>query len=626
MKHIYKGLFRVLILTPLLGSIPAYSQILIDDTYTPEELAESLIGTGVTISDVTIDCHAGGFAFFNCVDCNVGMDSGIVLVSGPASEVAGPNNASGTGMSMGGGGDPDLEDLTTSTTFDACIIEFDVLVKSDSLQFDYVFGSEEYTTYVNSSFNDVFGLFISGPGIVGLQNLALIPTTTIPVAINNVNPLEYEEYYIDNGVGCTPFGMSCSEGFLTAPYTTDDYYIEWDGFTTVLTARTAVTPCETYHLKIGVSDAGDGILDSGVFIKAGSLSSPGVTISYDYDITGYPEMIEGCNNGELVLSLSFAAVDTIVVNLEVSGTATNGLDYSSIPTFVTFYPGDTSVVIPIEAFTDATAEGVETIVITGELTCAIASGDSIVLFIADSYPLDAWPEDTLICPGESVTLQASGATTYLWTPDEFLDTTDGDMVTTTPEETITYTVTGYFYDCTDTRNLTIEVEEPSADAGMDVTIYNGSDTQLEATGGATYVWSPADGLSDPNISDPIASPEESTTYVVAVTTDLGCTYFDSVNVVVLFEPQVYIPNAFTPNNDGVHDQLNVLIFNEVTPLDFSIYNRWGEKVFQTSNMSSGWDGSVNGVDQEIGTYMYIFVALDERGNEFTLTGTVTLLR
>ena len=107
--------------------------------------------------------------------------------------------------------------------------------------------------------------------------------------------------------------------------------------------------CETYHLKIGVSDAGDGILDSGVFIKAGSLSSPGVTISYDYDITGYPEMIEGCNNGELVLSLSFAAVDTIVVNLEVSGTATNGLDYSSIPTFVTFYPGDTSVVIPIEA-------------------------------------------------------------------------------------------------------------------------------------------------------------------------------------------------------------------------------------------------------------------------------------
>ena len=85
-------------------------------------------------------------------------------------------------MSMGGGGDPDLEDLTTSTTFDTLYHrEFDVLVNSDSLQFDYVFGSEEYTTYVNSSFNDVFGLFISGPGIVGLQNLALIPTTTIPV-------------------------------------------------------------------------------------------------------------------------------------------------------------------------------------------------------------------------------------------------------------------------------------------------------------------------------------------------------------------------------------------------------------------------------------------------------------
>ena len=130
----------------------------------------------MTISDVTIDCHAGGFAFFNCVDCNVGNGFRNRTGVWTCFWGAGPNNASGTGMSMGGGGDPDLEDLTTSTTFDACIIEFDVLVNSDSLQFDYVFGSEEYTTYVNSSFNDVFGLFISGPGIVGLQNLALIPT------------------------------------------------------------------------------------------------------------------------------------------------------------------------------------------------------------------------------------------------------------------------------------------------------------------------------------------------------------------------------------------------------------------------------------------------------------------
>lgn len=245
-----KWLYRVLLLLPPFISIPSFSQIDIDDSLTPDELAASLIGTGVEISGVTMDCHDDGFAFFNCIDCNVGMDSGIVLVSGPATEVEGPNSGSATGMSMGGSGDPDLEDLTTSTTYDACILEFDVLVTSDSLQFDYVFGSEEYTTYVNSSFNDVFGLFISGPGITGLQNLALLPFTTTTVSINNVNPLENEEYYIDNGVGCTPFGTSCSEGWLTAPYTTDDYYIEWDGFTVLLTAKPPLCLVKPITLKL----------------------------------------------------------------------------------------------------------------------------------------------------------------------------------------------------------------------------------------------------------------------------------------------------------------------------------------------------------------------------------------
>lgn len=600
-------------------------QIVVDDTFTPEELAETLVGTGVVVSDVVIDCHDGGYAFFECIDCNVGMESGMILVSGPATEVEGPNDASGTGMSMGGGGDPDLEDLTTSTTYDACIIEFDVTVTSDSLQFDYVFGSEEYTTYVNSSFNDVFGLFISGPGITGVENLALVPMTTTSVAINNVNPLENEEYYVDNGVGCTPSFGGCIEDWLAAPYTTDDYYIEWDGFTTVLTARAAVIPCETYHLKLGVADAGDGILDSGVFIKAGSLSSPGVNITYEYDIDGYPEMLEGCNNGELTLALSFTAIDTVVVNLEIGGTAGNGLDYSTIPTSVTFLPGDSVITIPIEAYEDGLTEGVETIIVTGELTCAI-SGDSIILLINDSYPFDAWPEDTTICPGESVDLHASGAQVFIWTPINYLDTTSGPLVTATPTETITYTVLGHFYSCLETRELTINVEESMADAGPDQVIYQGSSTTLEGVGGVTYSWTPEESLSDPNIANPEASPEEGTTYIMTTLTELGCTFIDSVNVAVLIDPQVYIPNAFTPNSDGVHDILKVLIFNEVTPQLFTIYNRWGEKVFETADITQGWDGTVNGKEQEIGTYMYIFVGLDERENEFTMNGTITLLR
>ena len=603
---------KIFLFISIFASLHLYAQMDVTTGFTADELAAELVGGGVTISDVVLDCADAAAGKFDCVDCNVGMESGIVLTSGSAVVTEGPNNSGGAGECPGTPGDDDLEDFIDDITNDACILEFDVVATSDSISFDYVFGSDEYLEYV-FSFNDGFAFFISGPGIVGTQNIALVPGTSDPVSIDNVNNVVNEEYYVDNGDG------------WSAPYSTDDYYIQYDGFTTVLTAKSAVVPCETYHLKLVVADALDCILDSGVFIKAGSLSSPGVTINYDYDIAGYPTLIEGCNNGYLDLELSFPPLDTITVNLDISGTATNGTDYELIPPAAIFYPGDTSVIIPINVNTDGITEGIETIVITGELTCTVTSGDSIVIEINDWVPLDAWP-DTLICPGESVNLQALGANVYIWDNYETLDQYVGESVIATPEHTTDYVVTGIFYGCINTDTVTVEVEEPSADAGLDQIILQGASTELEGSGGEIYSWEPTETLSDPNIANPIAQPLESTEYILTVTTELGCVYKDSVIIAVYAENAVQLPNVFSPNGDGYNDIFRIITLDPVTLIDFSIFNRWGKLIFETQDITTGWDGTFENKEQEVGTYMYVFDGLDEFQKPIQFTGNVILMR
>ncbi len=142
-----------------------------------------------------MDCHNLAFGKFDCVDCNVGIDSGVILTSGRVINITGPNNSGSTGTANGWPGDPDLEAIPgVGATFDACVLEFDVFSPGDSLKFDYVFGSDEYLEYVNV-INDVFAFWISGPGFGSPTNIALIPGTSIPVTINNVNNLDFPMYY-----------------------------------------------------------------------------------------------------------------------------------------------------------------------------------------------------------------------------------------------------------------------------------------------------------------------------------------------------------------------------------------------------------------------------------------------
>lgn len=247
-----KKLLTVLFIIFLMAfSVPAFSMTITSyDSGT--NMVTSLLGGGVTISNVTYTgaTVASGY-FTGGTTAGIGIESGIVLTSGYASNLNGTTNTQDdiTG-SNGLAGDSDLNGLIPSySTYDATVLEFDFTSIGDSAYFNYVFGSEEYNEWVNSSFNDVFGFFFNG------ANIALIPGTTTAVSINNINNGLNNTYYNDNDSNSA-------------------YPFEYDGFTDVFTASIlGLTPGNTYHIKLAIADAGDNILDSGVFIQAGSFSN-----------------------------------------------------------------------------------------------------------------------------------------------------------------------------------------------------------------------------------------------------------------------------------------------------------------------------------------------------------------
>lgn len=230
-------------------------------------LVNTIVGGGITTSNITYNgaLSASG-TFINGLSSGIGIDEGIVLTSGDASLIDNTNNSDSAGQDNNLPGDADLDSLVPSdTTFDATILEFDFETATGDLFFNFVFGSEEYNEYTNTGFNDVFGFFVDG------QNLALIPGTTTPVSINTVN-------------GGNPLGTDASNPDLFNNNDLNDsgpfFAFEYDGFTNVFTASLlGLTEDTEYNIKLAIADAGDPVLDSGVFIEAGTFSGtepPGV--------------------------------------------------------------------------------------------------------------------------------------------------------------------------------------------------------------------------------------------------------------------------------------------------------------------------------------------------------------
>ncbi|HXB91685.1 MAG TPA: gliding motility-associated C-terminal domain-containing protein, partial [Puia sp.] len=140
-------------------------------------------------------------------------------------------------------------------------------------------------------------------------------------------------------------------------------------------------------------------------------------------------------------------------------------------------------------------------------------------------------------------------------------------------------------------------------------------------------WSPADGLSNPDIRNPIAIlPEGSTTYTLKATTDGGCDAIASITIKSYGVADIFVPSAFSPNGDGHNDVLRALPVGIREFKYFAVFSRWGQRVFYTANASKGWDGLINGNVQELGTYVWMAGGIDYAGNWVQRKGTVILVR
>ncbi len=273
---------KQLITLALITAIPAATQAQL--TVTPDlstaEMTELLEGFGMTILNVDIQCSGQAYGQFQG-DSELQIYEGVLLTTGDASLVANPANFFAS-ASTNSGSDPDLAVLAGMPINDACILTFDCIPVGDTLLLNFSFGSEEYPEFVCTAFNDVFGLFLSGPGINGpftdnAVNIATVPGTSVPIAINTVNG------------GDPGQGGTSSPCYLADPNFEDNsiFYVDnaagehvaYDGFTVNLVAFAAVEPGQVYRFKAAVGDAGDGIFDSGVFIEAFSFRSNGITTS-----------------------------------------------------------------------------------------------------------------------------------------------------------------------------------------------------------------------------------------------------------------------------------------------------------------------------------------------------------
>lgn len=420
-----KKIIPILIACTFSGKL-VFSQLNTTNTLTPTQLVQDvLVGQGVIISNVTFTGYNNAIGKYTVTGpLTFGIDSGIVLSTGTILAVDptfgngvsphGPNNSGSNGVDNNEPGDPDLAILGGTTSFNAAILEFDFIPSSDTVKFKYVFGSEEYMEFVNAGVNDAFGFFLSGPGITGpfsnnSKNLAVLPDGVTPVTIDDVNQNNNGAYYVNNE---TPPGQ----------------LLQYDGYTVPLTAISHVQCGETYHIKIAICDIGDGVWDSGVFLEAGSFSSAGVEISA-ITTTGDTVFTEGCT-GAIYYFERPTANDTLVINIGVSGTATEGTDFNFVPDSVVLLPGTFLDSIYIDAFADNITESMETVTlfITYNTGC-YSDTVSATLYLQDYIPMQlSITGDTTICPqwGESANLNSNvsggyGGYHFTWIPTQ--DTT-----------------------------------------------------------------------------------------------------------------------------------------------------------------------------------------------------------
>lgn len=277
-----------------------------------------------------------------------------------------------------------------------------------------------------------------------------------------------------------------------------------------------------------------------------------------------------------------------------------------------------------------TAETKYFVTITDINTCTYQDSVTVSLRPLPVFTVNA---PVTICRKDTISLQAGGGDSYLWSPaGNAIDNIYASNPRVSPGITTRYEVTITEAVCNisttlSTQVIVLPVPAVSATRSNDLDCVLES-SQLNAIGAVKYEWSPAATLSNAGIRNPVATPRTTTSYIVKGTDANGCTAADTVVVKVdkVNEGSYLMPNAFSPNGDGLNDCYGIKYWGTIDKLEFSIYNRWGERIFYTADPRACWDGTYKGIKQNGDVFVYMIRAKTLCSEEVFRKGTFVLIR
>ncbi len=392
---------------------------------------------------------------------------------------------------------------------------------------------------------------------------------------------------------------------LTAsiPNLTDDMTIHWSPLPAIVSdpnqLSVQVDPSISQTFQITVIDS----VGNGMCVDSG----------FDFvNISLAPLVVNMLNNDTAVCFGS-------EISLYTEGPTTNNYTYStSGPDNIIWSPNGQNT------FATVNEAGVFKVTVEDNRGCI--GLDSIFVNVYNIYPT-VTPSDSGVCPGDSLQYTVTGGDKYLWVPGTFLSDSASSSPVATPAGNIDYTVyISTDEGCVDSQKVHLSVY-PNAIISLpdSVSLYPGESYQMDPQGNGLYFqWFPPSGLNAANISNPIAQPDVRTRYFVTATTEQGCTVLDSIDILV-WETLLDMPNAFVPGN-GLNNVFKPVKRGIAKLNSFVIFNRWGNKIYESMNIDQGWDGTYKGKPQPIGVYMYIIDAVKDNGEPFIKHGNVTLMR
>ena len=592
-------------------SFKAGAQLIVGNVAEIPLVKNVLLGKGIEYKNVnyTGDIISVGF-FENGLDSKLKMDYGIILSSGMAVGAKGPNNTDKQSTTIEKNNGSALLDLyAVGTTYSSATLQFDFKPQTGEVVFNYIFASEEYIEFVDSNVSDIFGFFISGPGIIGEQNVALVPGKTLPVSIDNINHLRNSQFFNNNPAG--------------------EKTLQADGYTTILTATLKLQPCEFYTIKLAIADVGDALLDSYVFIEGGSFQHKtglgrDTFICYEnFDIeldAGNPgRKVEWFKDGQPLNDTNQKIMVNNFGTYEVKVTTDCGsfIDTKKILPGIkaislgkdTLYCGDSLLrKLKINSFFDSylwsDGSKADTLVAKApgsywlEVNRDGCKKRDTINLILEPRPKINLGKDTIICGAINLTLKpAETALKYLWNTKD----TTYSITVTRPG---TYALQS-FTKCPNSDAITIQQRNelnfdlgPARDICENDTI--SLKTGLRDTLNYSTVWNT--GATTHTIYVSQSGP-----YKVSVRDKLcNFTATDSTFINVYEGAgSIWLPNAFTPGTDELNNTFKpVSDIKNFNHYNFLVFDRWGQKLYETTNPEVGWNGFFQNKLCENGVYIW----------------------